>query len=557
MEKKELFKKVYKRHETQFYRDHVDISTNGYNMGNHPKFKKGIFELTPETSYDEKSFLDNYHNLLCSVQQTNKTVVLEECGDKLSLKLFVSTYKRNVGIKFFGKNKDCYFITVNKKTGDFYVGNILRYQNKRKFSKVIRKNPNNYVGMIQEQLSIITLPVRQDNVIIDLPILLNEFTMTLGLPDIIFDDNYRNNINFIELAKSLIKYSLLKKNVKLPNNFSSFLDNQYSEHIPKTKLLRKHKLKFVDAFMEHHGLNGNEIKKSLHLCNETNVYGLKNAIDYFGYDKLYKSNVILDLLNQSLSKSFHNFPESFTKSEKDKLFTYYLWQLEGDINSSTLNDHIHYYNQLKAYGEKVSLNSKNIDDFVTEHANWSVLISSYKSGYNVRSYNNEFVEGVQKSIFDYTGVEYTPIVLLTTDDYTNESAYQNNCVRTYIDKCSSVIISLRNGYERATIEYMLTYYPKANLLQIKRVQSLGKFNKQLSEIWNPVLEMLDTQVGMSMKKYEFTSEMKTSYINGKTVNRKMITKMPNHTYDSSQYIGLVQWDMSVENQDNFNLGLDF
>jgi hypothetical protein len=62
---------------------------------------------------------------------------------------------------------------------------------------------------------------------------------------------------------------------------------------------------------------------------------------------------------------------------------------------------------------------------------------------------------------------------------------------------------------------------------------------------------------MSMKGYEFTSEMKTSYINGKTVNRKMITKMPNHTYDSSRYIGLVQWDMSVENQDNFNLGLDF
>jgi len=526
-------------------------------MGNHPKFKKGIFELTPETSYDEKSFLDNYHNLLCSVQQTNKTVVLEECGDKLSLKLFVSNYNRNVGVKFFGKRKDCYFITVNKKTGDFYVGNILRYQNKIKFSKVIRKNPNNYLGMIREQLSIITFPVKQDNNMIDLSLLLNEFIIGLDITDIIFDVDDRQKNNFNELAKSLIKYSLLKKNVKLPNNFSSFLGNQHLEYIPKIKLLRKHKLKFVDAFMEHNGLNGNEIKKSLHLCNETNVYGLKNAIDYFGYDKLYKSNVILDLLNQSLSKSFHNFPESFTKSEKDKLFTYYLWQLEGDINSSTLNDHIHYYNQLKAYGEKVSLNSKNIDDFVTEHANWSVLISSYKSGYNVRSYNHEFVEGVQKSIFDYTGVEYTPTVLLTTDDYTNESAYQNNCVRTYIDKCSSVIISLRNGYERATIEYMLTYLPKANLLQIKRIQSLGKFNKHLSEIWNPVLEMLDTQVGMSMKKYEFTSEMKTSYINGKTVNRKMITKMPNHTYDSSQYIGLVQWDMSVENQDNFNLGLDF
>ena len=100
------------------------------------------------------------------------------------------------------------------------------------------------------------------------------------------------------------------------------MDNQYSEHIPKTKLLRKHKLKFVDAFMEHHGLNGNEIKKNLHICDDTNIHALKTTINYFGYDKLYKSNVILDLLNQPVSKSFYGFPESFTKSEKDKLFTY-------------------------------------------------------------------------------------------------------------------------------------------------------------------------------------------------------------------------------------------
>ena len=557
MEKKELFKKTYKRYETQFYRDHVEISTNGYNMGNHPKFKKGIFELTPETNYDEDAFLDNYHNLLCSVQQTNKIVVLEEYGDKISLKLFVSTYNRNVGIKFFSKNKDCYFITVNKKTGDYYIGNILRYQNKRKFSKVIRKNPNNYIGMIREQLSTITLPVRQDNIIIDLPILLNEFTMKLGIPDIIFDFNYLNSINLIELAKNLIKLSLENKNVKLPNNFNSYLNYDYSEHIPKSKLLKKHKLKFVDAFMEHHGLNGNEIKKNLHICDDTNIHALKTTINYFGYDKLYKSNVILDLLNQPVSKSFYGFPESFTKSEKDKLFTYYLWHLKGDINSQTLNDHIIYYNQLKTYGERVSLNSKNIDDFVTEHANWSVLISTYKTGYHVRSYNNEFVEKVQKSIFDYSGVEYKPVVLLTTDDYTGESAYQNNCVRTYIDRCSSVIVSVRNGNERATIEYMITYYPHTNQIKMNRVQSLGKFNRQLSEIWNPVLEILDVQVGMACSGHEFTSEMKTSYINGKTFNRKMITKKPKTTHDNSQYIGLVQWDMSVENQDNFNLGFDF
>ena len=360
-----------------------------------------------------------------------------------------------------------------------------------------------------------------------------------------------------ELSESLIKYCLLKKNVKLPNNFNAYFNYHYVEHIPKSTLIKKHKLKFVDAFMEYHGLSGNEIKKNLHICTQTNVHVLKTAINYFGYDKVYKSNIILDLLNQEMSKSFYNFPESFTKSEKEKLFTYYLWHLKGDINSNTLTDHIIYYNQLKLYGERISLNSKNINDFVTEHANWSVMISSYKSGYNVRSYNDGFVEGVQKSIFDYNGVEYKPVVLLTTDDYTGESAYQNNCVRTYIDRCSSVIVSLRNGEERATIEYMVTYYPNMDKIKMNRVQSLGRFNRQLSEIWNPVLEILDVQVGMACREHKFTSSIKTSYMNGKSVTRTMVTKKPKTTHDDLQYIGLVQWDTSIENQNNFNFNFDF
>ena len=66
MEKKELFKRVYKNYHTMFYLDHVEIKTNGYNMGNHPKFKKGIFEQSTNSSdYTEEIFLENYNNLFC------------------------------------------------------------------------------------------------------------------------------------------------------------------------------------------------------------------------------------------------------------------------------------------------------------------------------------------------------------------------------------------------------------------------------------------------------------------------------------------------------------
>ncbi len=501
MEKKEIFKQEFKSYETHLYQDHLVFENyRGYDKS---KIRKGIFELSGESHHDEESFLENYSNLMCAVTQRNKMIVLEESGDKLSLKLFISVYHRRVGIRFFGKIKNCYFLTVNRRTGDFYVGHILNYQNKRKFTKVIRKNPCNYLGMISEQLSMITSPYK--NNLHDGTIkrnLLSEFSYALGFhnfPEINYD------MNNIELAKSLVRYSLLKKGVKLPNNFNAFIDVQYLEHLPKFNVLKKHNLKFIDAFMSHHGISGNEIKKNLHVCNHTNIHSLRYTIKYFGYDKVYQNKIILDLLNQPSNNCMYNFPDDFTKSEKEKIFTYFKWQLNGDINQNTLNDHIMYYNQLKTYGEQVSLNAKTIDDFVTEHANWSVLISTYKQGYHVRNYNDGFVDNVEQSIYDFSGIEYQPVLLRSSDEYNEESAYQNNCVRTYIDKCPSVIVSLRNanGVERGTIEYMLNYDPSKKKLNITRVQYLGKFNKSLPESWNHIMEILDGQVNKALNSETF------------------------------------------------------
>jgi hypothetical protein len=555
MEKKEIFKQEFKSYETHLYQDHLVFENyRGYDKS---KIRKGIFELSGESHHDEESFLENYSNLMYAVTQRNKMIVLEESGDKLSLKLFISVYHRRVGIRFFGKIKNCYFLTVNRRTGDFYVGHILNYQNKRKFTKVIRKNPCNYLGMISEQLSMITSPYK--NNLHDGTIkrnLLSEFSYGLGFhnfPEINYD------MNNIELAKSLVRYSLLKKGVKLPNNFNAFIDVQYLEHLPKFNVLKKHNLKFIDAFMSHHGISGNEIKKNLHVCNHTNIHSLRYTIKYFGYDKVYQNKIILDLLNQPNNNCMYNFPDDFTKSEKEKIFTYFKWQLNGDINQNTLNDHIMYYNQLKTYGEQVSLNAKTIDDFVTEHANWSVLISTYKQGYHVRNYNDGFVDNVEQSIYDFSGIEYQPVLLRSSDEYNEESAYQNNCVRTYIDKCPSVIVSLRNanGVERGTIEYMLNYDPSKKKLNIKRVQYLGKFNKSLPESWNHIMEILDGQVNKALNSETFEMSMKTQYINNKTVTKEMILKEPNEPQPGQQYIGLVQWDKTIGTTDNFDFNLDF
>lgn len=550
MEKNVLFKHQIKNYVTSFYRNCNEI--NDYEIyQNSINHKKGLFVSNLESKTTESCYLENYSNLMCSVNQINEMIVLEESGDKISLKLFKNNYQRNVGIRFFSKKKYCYFITVNKRTGDYYVGHILNYQNKIKFTKKIVKNPNNYVGLIQEQFSIImaSLGKNEDSKTYKQNVI-TQFAKELGFfkfPKIDFD------LNNTFLSNCLIRYSLTTKNVKIPDNLDAFIYSHYHEHLPKSKILKKHNLKFIDAFMAIHGVSGSEIKKNLHICKKTNVSALKGAINYFGYDKIYSSNSILKLLNLDVATFFYNYPVNFATKEKNKFFNYYQWFLNGDVNSNTLNDHVLYYNQLTAYGENISLNAKNLDEFINEHANWSVLLSTYQKGYNVRSYNDKFVDKVQQPIFDFNGVEYTPVLLLTTNDYNDESAHQNNCVRTYTDKCASVIVSLRNNNERGTIEYFLEYDPTIKKITTKRVQCLGKFNRVLSESWNPVVEILDEQIKNAINVEKFNLLMKTTFVNNKTISKKMVISEPKNVNENSKYIGLVQWDNELKNNDSVDL----
>jgi hypothetical protein len=76
-------------------------------------------------------------------------------------------------------------------------------------------------------------------------------------------------------------------------------------------------------------------------------------------------------------------------------------------------------------------------------------------------------------------------------------------VKTYIGKPTSFIISLRKGFygDRATIEYYLS--KTDDKIEVKRVQSLGRFNNKLDEEWNDILFKLDDIVVSSVKDKRF------------------------------------------------------
>jgi hypothetical protein len=80
--------------------------------------------------------------------------------------------------------------------------------------------------------------------------------------------------------------------------------------------------------------------------------------------------------------------------------------------------------------------------------------------------------------------------LTTSKEYNEESSTQSNCVKSYVSRPASIIVSLRNDEkERVTIEYQVR---KVNdEVVIQRVQSLGKRNTVLESKWDNVLLSLD------------------------------------------------------------------
>ena len=137
---------------------------------------------------------------------------------------------------------------------------------------------------------------------------------------------------------------------------------------------------------------------------------------------------------------------------------------------------------------------------------WSDKVDFYTKGKYSRQYSEDFVNYISKPIVTKNDGIFTPVLLQTSEEYVDESINQSNCVRTYQDNRSSMIISLRkeNG-SRASIEFKPTLgkfgIDENQPVHFKRVQTLGRFNHRLDETWDDAIFDLDVRlktVGLKM-----------------------------------------------------------
>ena len=488
-----------------------------------------------ETNHSEDFYIQNYGNPLVSIRRDNVMIVVEKNEDKIALKLFSSSRRRGVGVSWFKIETKVNFITVNRKTGDVYSGSLINYHKKRKFTRTIRRN--HFWGDPLRVMMVTTKHLMNDFFPEQSGTIINDAVSTF-----MNQIDEREGFDNLSFGQRLLKYYLDKRSIKYPNNFTIFY-NQPTSKI--TKHLKKVDNKLVDAFMKAHGLSGKKLKKVLHICDDLNVEIYKRVRDFFGDDWLNQDDEMIKACLNAKDIMLV-FPEEVKDmmSDEEKRRVYSMLKqviIYNSIDSWTFNDHLNIYYELKRYGENVKwLSGKKDKEFRQEHLDWSDKLQYYKRGYYERIYPQYFYDKISQPIDGYY-----PVILDNTTNYNEESATQSNCVKTYIGRPASFIVSLRKGStdseDRATIEYHSIM--KDGKMDVLRIQTLGKYNGRLTEDWNGVLLKLDKIVLSSFhdEKYE------TPFIIKKCMNGSK--------FDSDSYFdenGQLRWTFNrIENNGHY------
>jgi hypothetical protein len=412
--------------------------------------------------------------------------------------MFTGTKMRTKGVSYFRVKKNVDYITVNTKTGDVYTGYLYGFQKKRKATKRIRRN-----FFMDQPLESMKNILRNN---------FNQFEMSIEQPVAsVINDVINRFIDSIDQGRypnlsnddRLFKFYLDKRGFKYPNNFGTYRTMLIGPTIRKK--LKKNGGKLVDAFMDEKNLSGSVLKKSLHECSRINLDVYLYAKKVFGADKLNQDkDTITKLLESRTHVNSAHYDELlmklFTPVELDRYYnTFKQVFIYENIDTYTLSDHVRMYCDLRRYGIDIkwTVDGNNKDEFHGEHLDWTDKLSHYLDGIYTRIYPEVLYKLLSEKIGDCT-----PVLLTTSKEYNEESAIQSNCVKGYVSRPGSIIISLRNDNEdRATIEYQIKMVNEE--ISISRVQSLGKRNKSLESIWNDVLLSLDQRMLSYVKDKNF------------------------------------------------------
>lgn len=487
MENQTIEKIVHKYFSTYCYKDSVPLVKVGDTFQTNPS-KRVKWEFSHE-DFTEESFIKNYGNQLTTVESVITTLVIEKTLNKISLKIYNNHKKRVRGNKFFIKRKSVRYFTVNTKTYDIYTG---VFSKNRKTPKTISRNSYVSINCFSEHVNSFFNTCKISK--ID-----NRFENSKDLNMLILKIfNKELNNDTLNSYGDIFHWRLKKLGLKYSDNFKVFFE--VNNHFT-LKNIRKGSYKMVDAVMSYYNYEGKKIRSVLNQVSKFSPRGWEITNILFD-DPIneFTKDLIIKIFEYNSSSWYGLGPYSdfsnwvpLTKKEKKCLKIIFETIINEDRSVDSLLDHLWFREQLITnYGHLVEFKAKTITEFNEEHYLWTNELESYKVGIYYREYNQNFKNSINKTIYNYDGVEYHINLLESPSDYIGESMVQNNCVRTYQDR-DSIIVSIRVGdkdsTERASVEYRV--FQKENRLEYKRIQNLGKFNSNLNSSWDVILEQTD------------------------------------------------------------------
>ena len=466
----------------------------------------------------EEKYLEHYNNPLSTISITRRIMCITKEDDKISFKMFWYHRRRRLQSKWFKTNTNCKFITFNFKTNALYIGSLENYHLKRKCKKRISRSLFNCDPINKMRMWIRDSYTSEEKKLIDVTTILNQ-VVTLFVNSIPGTEKYPELLPEQKFYKRYLDY----QGIKYPNNWFELME-VYPQ--PKKKDLVKCNYKYIDALMKVHNLKGDKIKRILH-----NVDTFKHSLNYHKTCEIFGEKFILNQPDEVVSIflsvwDVSTLPKILTdiklsKSEKLKFFEIYKLYYKKKIDYHTICDHIRFYCFLKNI-EPIKWESKTHDEFTQEHFMWSEKYGHYTNGKFTRIYNPNFIKFINEVIITKYGL-YFPEILLTSERYNEESLFQSNCVKTYIKRADSLLISLRRGIgdteERASIEYRIIPMNWDNGIEfnLERVQTLGKYNQNLDSSWEDALVKLDERISIMVYEKIFDTLQIEGEIGGEKV----------------------------------------
>jgi hypothetical protein len=540
----------------EYFKNSCEIS---YVQSEKSTLKYGKFFFEKDEIIKDEDVKKFYSDKTKQLHLIKIKVKVVQSGDKISIRFYHNIFKRLVGSQYFKVNKEISFVTYNTKSKNFYHGHISK-KRKKIISKKVRCN-----GFQLPFLTEIKLAVRRNfNHVVsknkewkDMISTTNNFNTVgdeIALQSIkIFINQLHKQTNILmeytsnHLEGEMYKLYLKVNKVSYPDSVLEYRVLQ----LPKRELIKKGNL--TQFFMDKNRLKGKKVRKILNQGRDIDFFILFEVFHNLGVDYFNKIRESFFSKNSvNIYSTWFNFVDFnrrsyFDLSNIDKKRIVNLINENKGMNWSIIKDHLHIIKSLKKYGEDFKMKFTNITQFNDEHYIISELVETYKKGKIKRIYNDHTLQVIEIPIEVLPNENYYPVVLTSSGEYNEESQVQSNCVRTYIEKPESLIISLRKNdilnKDRATVEYRIL---KSSL---KRVQSRGKFNSNLDDTWNVPLEVLDNKIELLFNSNNFDlPKMIKEFSNGKVMKTKSYfhkNKKLNNSFD------FLVWEDNIGNIDEF------